>query len=182
MPNTNAIVLRKWDSTPDNQSLFSIVTKFTDLGTPDTSKIIYGYYINASIDPQISKAFSLNAKNTHMYDAQYEFDIYARGNPIETFKHVDTIKNSWSKGAVGTSEYHQAYHNSGLIYNNNVMFSMPLKTVRYFSDLSHTSNMFLKSVQIKIESKITGKGFGINDFGLIYRVLRSTGVETHDES
>ena len=182
MPTTNAIVLRKWDSTPDNQSLFSIVTKFTDLETPDTTKIIYGYYMNASIDPQINKAFSLNAKNTHMYDAQYQFDIYIRNNPVETFKHIDTVQNSFSKGTVGTSVYHQEYHDSGLIYNNNVMFSMPLKTVRYFDTLPHTANAYLKSVQIKIESKITGKGFGINDFGLIYRVLRNTGVEKHDES
>ena len=37
------------------------------------------------------------------------------------------------------------------------------------------------NIQLRIISNYINAGFGINDFGLIYRVLRDTSVEKNDE-
>ena len=60
----SGIKLRQWDSTPNNQEKFKIVTKFTDLGNPDSKKHVFGFYINISIEPQQNKLFTVNAFNT----------------------------------------------------------------------------------------------------------------------
>ena len=44
MADTRSIILREWNEEPLGTQNFKLTTKFTDLGTPDTSKNIYGFF------------------------------------------------------------------------------------------------------------------------------------------
>lgn len=156
----SGIKLRQWDSTPNNQEKFKIVTKFTDLGNPDSKKHVFGFYINISIEPQQNKLFTVNAFNTTEDDVNYSFIMWYRKTPLDNWKILGYINNTW--------KYKQ--HQTGLTLHND------LKETRFFEHV-----LTVKDIQLKIESNNTGVGYGINDFGLFYRVLRDSNVEKHDE-
>ena len=152
------IILREWDYNPYSTENFKLVTKFTDLGSPDTKKKIYGFYCNVSFNPLAKTEYSADPFLQDTLHVAYLFTVFYRDNPDSQWTVLGEVKNNFKT-------------------KRHVSFKNKLNNVYYSQDIVSVAN-----VQLKIESNLINGGFGINDFGLIYRSLRTTSVEKHDES
>lgn len=157
MADTRSIILREWNEEPLGTQNFKLTTKFTDLGTPDTSKNIYGFYCNISQDLTIEKLAGTNPFSESFNSAAYSFSFFYRGNPSTTWNLLGIVENSFKS-------------------KNDINLQNKLNNVYY---MQHTVPVV--NIQLRIISNYINAGFGINDFGLIYRVLRDTSVEKNDE-
>lgn len=153
------LVLRQWDETPINEGKVVLVTKFTDLGTPDSEKIVFGWYFNISLDTKKVTTTSLNPNSYIAYNSSYEFKLSYRDAPLDNWKHLVTISN--------------------YLHSANLGWSQPLKQFGYFEN--YGGNFRVINLQLKIESSLVGTGFGLNDFGIMYRNYRTSTIEKHDE-
>ena len=154
---SKSIILRKWNDTPPPNSQFSFMTRFTDLGSPDGIKYILGFYVNVSQDSIIIKNISTNPQASSQIMA-YSFKIFTRHSVNGNFKLLGVVSNTFSSSQI------------------NTLSNFLTKTVLLESPIP------FKNVQLNIEGENISSGFGINDFGLIYRPTRESSIEKHDES
>ena len=150
------LILREWISDSARTDNFSFVTKFTDLGTPDTYKSITGYYCNVSQDFRViltpsSTDIAQNTSNS----AAYTFSLDYRLSPRSPFDSLGIIHNSFSDRSGQTSK------------ELNYVYTIP--------------PFKAKNIQLRIRGIYITPGFGINDFGIIYRTIRDSSVSKHDE-
>ena len=153
-----SIILRQWNPVPARTRDLKITTKFTDLGTPETNKHVYGYYCNVSVDfDEVKESFTSNTFSNILNKTAYNFNLFIRKSPHEGWQLITNLSNNFkSRG-----------------------------NTRLVNKLRHTGNIpsiQLMSVQMKIESVLVNPGFGINDFGLIYRLITPSSTESHDEN
>ena len=138
---------KSWDNTPSYSKNFQIVSKYTDLGVPDSKKSILGVIFNVAV----------STESTASSHSSYIFSVNYRKGMDDNYRHLATFNNI----------YKSSFANKGNIEIIKLL-SVPIKNI------------------INIQLQIRGHGIrndiGINDFGLIYRNLRTTSVDKHDES
>ena len=118
------ISLKKWDSSPRNTYNYKLVTKLTDLGSPDAYKTILGYYFNINktsnydILSSVSIYMSISYR-TSTGDSWHSIGdsptISARGTtlienifttPIKNIKQIQLkIEGGWIKGNISINDF-----------------------------------------------------------------------------
>tara|TARA_R110002012_G_scaffold291891_1_gene486586 strand:- start:23579 stop:24031 length:453 start_codon:yes stop_codon:yes gene_type:complete len=144
-------ILRSWDSESYNTENFILTTKFTDLGSPDTFKKVYGFYCNISFDPLVKPDGPI----------YYNFTLCYRKYPKDEWRYLGDI--------AGGGNAENGVFNLGEALNT----TKKLESGNYFN---------VKNIQLQLKGTAVSGGFGVNDFGIIYRSIRETSTEEHDES
>ena len=145
------VYLREWDSNPQISENLTIETKLSDLGNPVYKKNILGYILS------ISQQTKYQTTTPGIF-AFYSIDLFFRtkqgpGNPWFNLGNVSNVINANQFNTQGD-------------YNKPVMLGTSIP---------------VQNVQLKIKSIKMQGDIRINDFGLIYREIKSVSVEEHDE-
>ena len=136
--------LATWNDKPLETNNFEIITKVTDLGSPDGKKSLLGFYMNYYQKDAISSTFIPN----HSIKIKYKTELNA---DFTTLCHFTASQNKFLPG----NRAHKK------------LLAAPISNIM--------------TVQLQIKGLIRGE-FSINDFGLIYRIHRTSSVQDHDEN
>ena len=153
----NGIILREWDHNSYTTENFKLVTKFTDLGSPDSMKKIYGFYCNISFNPASKHEHTASPFKPDINNFAYSFNLSYRDNPDSDWNFFGNVSNTFKT-------------------QNRNSLSNKLNNVYYNNDIISIVN-----IQLKLESNYIYGGFGINDFGLIFRTYRDSSLVNFDE-
>ena len=143
---------RQWNSHSNFTRDMSIVTKMTTLGTPDTKKDILGYYISLKQSSENTEYDNTSLSQPSRFTLDFLYRTRTDGDFIPIANIGDVVNENIS---------------SRKSINQKVVFANPIKG--------------LYQIQLAIKIPLAVGEFSINDFGILYRVVRDTSTETHDE-
>ena len=140
-----SISFKQWNKDVSFTTAFNMVSKYTDLGSADGKKSILGVILNIAV----------NEESTSTAPVLYNFGIWYRKGPKDTFRYLQFFNNIFISGT----------DNEGNVEIVK-LFNNPIKNIQ--------------NIQLKITGQLNGD-IGINDFGLIFRTYRESNVESLDE-
>ena len=131
------ISLKKWNSNPQNTYNFKIVTKLTDLGSPDAFKTLLGFYLNINKKSHYTNASVSSIMLSISYrestgDEWHGLTTITAGNnitgtalieeifstPIKKLKHIQIkIEGGFVKGNITINDFglfYRKYRGSGV--------------------------------------------------------------------
>ena len=141
------ISLRQWNHEPHETQNFSIETKITTLGTPDTMKTILGYFLN----------IRQNTVSTNLNPAFFTIQLSYRTSLNNNYVSLGELSNILGGNSTNTDRSIEKI----------VKFSSPIKNVR--------------QIQLKLEAPLLQGDININDFGIMYRTVRDSSTNKHDD-
>jgi hypothetical protein len=92
-----SICLKEWNTEPKFTNAFSMVTKYTDLGSPDGKKSLLGVIFNVAV----------STESTSTSRSVYHFSVSYRTGPTETYRFLTSFNNCYivNTSNVGNQEY-----------------------------------------------------------------------------
>lgn len=80
------IQMKSWNENPTFSSKFLIVTKYTDLGSPDSKKSVLGFIFNVSVATESTTA----SPSIYSFNISYRRGINDKWTTLTTFHNVHT--------------------------------------------------------------------------------------------
>ena len=99
---------KSWDNTPSYSKNFQIVSKYTDLGVPDSKKSILGVILNVAV----------STESTASRHSSYIFSVNYRKGMDDNYRHLATFNNI----------YKSSFANKGNIEIIKLL-SVPIKNI-----------------------------------------------------
>ena len=99
---------KSWDNTPSYSKNFQIVSKYTDLGVPDSKKSILGVIFNVAV----------STESTASSHSSYIFSVNYRKGMDDNYRHLATFNNI----------YKSSFANKGNIEIIKLL-SVPIKNI-----------------------------------------------------